>query len=124
MAADARTAIIRADGSYQPDSVQTHDDGTWTVRFTAGEEFGEELALLRAAAWLAHHREHTLRDLACGWQGDETDDDLEPGVQLVVIADVNTPHFPALHRFALPASSLVNTVMAEALTEHSTGRRS
>jgi len=97
--------------------VQADDDGTWIVQFTADEQFGEGLALLRAAAWLAHHREHTLRELSFSWAADEDSGDLDASVQLVVIANMNNPHYPALHRFALPAGRLVNAVMSEAFAE-------
>jgi hypothetical protein len=100
--------------SYEPSRVQADDDGTWIVQFTADEQFGEGLALLRAAAWLAHHREHTLRELSFSWAADEDSGDLDASVQLVVIANMNNPHYPALHRFALPAGRLVNAVMSKA----------
>jgi len=117
VADDHQTLTARSADSYQPSSVHADDDGSWTVTFAANEQFGEELALIRAAAWLAHHREHTLRELSVSW-GDEDDrDELDASVQLVVIANMNNSHFPALHRFALPAGRLINAVMSEALAE-------
>jgi hypothetical protein len=107
----------RSVDSYEPSRVQADDDGTWIVQFTAAEQFGEGLALLRAAAWLAHHREHTLRELSFSWAADEDSGDLDASVQLVVIANMNNRHYPALHRFALPAGRLVNAVLSEALAE-------
>jgi hypothetical protein len=89
------TVTGRSVDSYEPSRVQADDDGTWIVQFTADEQFGEGLALLRAAAWLAHHREHTLRELSFSWAADEDSGDLDASVQLVVIANMNNPHYPA-----------------------------
>jgi hypothetical protein len=111
------TETQRSADSYEPSSLRADDDGTWRVQFAANEQFGEALALVRAAAWLAHHREHTLRELSYNWDADDDSGELDASVELVVIANMNNPHFPALYRFALPAGRLINTVVSEALAE-------
>lgn len=103
MADDHQTLTARSADSYQPSSVHADDDGSWTVTFAANKQFGEELALIRAAAWLAHHREHTLRELSVSWGGEDDRDELDASVQLVVIAHMNNSHFPALPCTASPS---------------------